>query len=58
MIPQSPLVAMQETSTTNVNKRLETSSNHLGGAVNKKEIPLVYQGKKLDKAGMSISDYR
>ncbi len=49
---------MQETSKTNKNKRLETSSNHLGGAVTKKEIPLVFQGKKLDKQGMALSDYR
>lgn len=49
---------MQEIPSTNKNKRLETSSKHLGGAVTKKEIPFVFQGKKLDKQGMALSDYR
>lgn len=49
---------MQKISTTNKNKRLETISDHIGGSIRKRDIPLVYQGKKLDKAGMSVSDYR
>lgn len=49
---------MQEISTTNKNNRLEETGKHLGGAVNKKPRPLVFEPVKLDKNGMSISDYR
>lgn len=49
---------MQEVSETNTNKRLETSSNHIGGAVKKKPIPLVFDKVPLDKHGLSLADYR
>lgn len=47
---------MQEIPSSNKNKRLEQKDKHIGGSVGKKES--IYDGPKLDKRGLSISDYR
>jgi len=40
----------------NKNPRLENKNKHIGGSVGKKES--ILDGPKLDKRGLSISDYR
>lgn len=47
---------MQEIPKDNKNTRLENKGKHVGGSVGKKES--IMDGPKLDKRGMSTTDYR